>query len=268
MATSQELMGQIQSMGQMPNYQQEIAKAYEAPVLRPLVEERAGLESQYLPALFEPLAKMGTGAADMSPAAKLAAIGGSLGRLGSRIGANQSIQGYYGTQMDNMSGQMSQDWQNQLGLLQWQYQQQAAQEEAARARAAAARAAAQQMDYLQGVGGGGGGTGGGGGGTGDPIGVRARPVDSLSQSQLGGQLAHAAQAMGDFGIRLSRGDPQQLANFSNEMFGVNRLRESTGVRQALEAQGRDRVAQFVSQNPQYAGRIRTLGDLAAYYRNR
>jgi len=94
---------QYQSMGDLPDFKNQITQLYDTPVLRPLVNERAGLESQYLPSLFDPFTKMGTGASDMSPAAKLSLLGGSLGRLTSRIGANQGIQNYYGAQIDNLA---------------------------------------------------------------------------------------------------------------------------------------------------------------------
>lgn len=130
---SQDYLNQIQSMGTMPNYQEQFTKAYETPVLKPLVDERAQLESQYLPSLFQPFANMGTGAADMSPAAKLALVGGSIGRLGGLIGANNSIQNYYGGQINDLANRAGQDWQGRQQNLQFLYNAKAQEEQANRA---------------------------------------------------------------------------------------------------------------------------------------
>lgn len=145
--TSQQIMQQIQQTGEMPNFQQEIAKAYDAPVLRPLVNEAASLESQYLPAMFEPFAQMGTGAADMSPAAKLAMMGGSLGRLSGRIGANNSIQNFYGAQIGDLANQMTGSWKDRQQNLWNMYNATAQQEEAKRQEAARQRAAQPQTNW-------------------------------------------------------------------------------------------------------------------------
>ena len=111
MATSQDYQNQLAAMGDQPNFKQDLAKLYDNPVLRPLTNEAANLQGQYLTSIFEPFTKMGTGAADLSPAAKLAAIGGSLGRLGGKIQANNSIQNFYGAQIDNLANIEAQKWQ-------------------------------------------------------------------------------------------------------------------------------------------------------------
>jgi len=134
--TSQDYLNQINTMGSQPtsqSFQQQVAQAYDAPVLRPLLNERADLESQYLPALFEPFTKMGTGAADMSAASKLALVGESMGRLGGRINANNSIQNYYGTQIGNVAQGLAQDWGNRNQNLWQQYNAKFGQEQADRA---------------------------------------------------------------------------------------------------------------------------------------
>lgn len=136
--TSQQIMSQIQSKGDMPNFKQEVAKAYDAPVLQPIIQERAGLEAQYLPSLYEPFTQWGTGAADMSPAAKMAAIGGSVGRLGSRIGASNTALDFYGAQMGDIVGSMTSAWDRSNQNMWRMYEATYGQEEDAR-RAAAAR---------------------------------------------------------------------------------------------------------------------------------
>lgn len=98
-----QLRQQYDQLSQPVDFKQMVTKAYEDPVLRPLVGERASLEAQYLPSIFDTFANTGTGAADMSPAAILSQIGGNLGRLQSRIGANQDIQNFYGTQIGDVA---------------------------------------------------------------------------------------------------------------------------------------------------------------------
>lgn len=107
---SASYMQQLSQMGQMPDFKSSIAQAYEKPVFRPLVEEGAGLESQYLPTLFDAFSSMGTGAGDMSAAAKLAMVGGKLGRLGSRLNSNRSIQDFYGMQVNDLASQEANRW--------------------------------------------------------------------------------------------------------------------------------------------------------------
>lgn len=162
--TSKEYLDQINAMGTMPDYKQQVTQAYEAPVLKPLVNEAASLEAQYLPSLFEPFAKMGTTARDISPAAKLAMVGDSLSRLNSRIGANNSIQNYYGAQIGEVAGNLGKDWQNRNQNAWQMYNATIAQEQAQRDEefrqqqlafqkqqaaqaAAAARAATQQNEW-------------------------------------------------------------------------------------------------------------------------
>lgn len=131
MATAQDYLKQIQAMGPTPSsmdLKQQVTQAYENPILKPLVNETANLSAQYLPSLFEPFTRMGTGAGDMSPAAKLAMIGGSLGRLNSRIEANNKIGNYYGAQIGDVAQGIGQNWQNQNDSL-WKLYQAASQKE-------------------------------------------------------------------------------------------------------------------------------------------
>lgn len=139
MAVSQQYQQQLeQMMQQQPNFLQEVTKAYEQPVLRPIVDERAGLEAQYLPNIFNPLRDQGTGAADMSPEAKLSAIGGDLGRLGGRIQANQNIQDFYRMNIGQLADQYGNQWNSRYGYLRDMYDRALAEEEANKSRAAQA----------------------------------------------------------------------------------------------------------------------------------
>jgi hypothetical protein len=110
---SGEYLKQLNSYGTTPDFKTSITQMYDKPVLRNLAEESGQLESQYLPSVFNPLATMGTEASDMSPAAKLAAIGASLGRLGGRVNTNRSIQDFYGNQISNLANTASQQWNNE-----------------------------------------------------------------------------------------------------------------------------------------------------------
>lgn len=142
MATSAEYLQQLEGMKDMPNFREEVVGMYDTPVLQPLVQERSKLESSILPTLFASMG--GTQASDMSPEAKLSARTGDISRIFGNIGANQSIQNYYGGQIDNLVNQRQQDWQNRYNTIQnlynAQYQREAEQralEESRRARAAA-----------------------------------------------------------------------------------------------------------------------------------
>lgn len=122
MATAQDYLEQIQAMGAAPSafdLQNRVAETYKNPILKPLADETANLNAQFLPSLFTPFAEMGTGAGDMSAAAKLALIGGSLGRLSSRVGANNEIGNYYKAQIGDVAQGVGQNWQNQNQNL-WQ----------------------------------------------------------------------------------------------------------------------------------------------------
>lgn len=151
--SSKEIMTQIESQGNMPDYKKAITKSYDDKVLRPIVQEGADLRSQYLSSVFQPFTEWGTGAADMSPAAKLAAVGSSVGRLSGAIGANQDIQNFYGTQIDNLANTYTNSWRDNMANMWQRYNASAQREEADRqynlqlqqlAASRAARAAAQQ----------------------------------------------------------------------------------------------------------------------------
>lgn len=154
MATSQEYMQQLEQMGEMPNYRDVIANAYESPVLKPLVGEAQNLESQYLPNIFDTFANMGTGAGDMSAAAKMQMIGRNLGNLGSRIGANRDIQNFYNSQIQDLANTQAQMFgmkqQKFKDLYQMAFQNEEAQrqEQARRAAAGAQAASLQAMKDL------------------------------------------------------------------------------------------------------------------------
>lgn len=156
-------------MGEMPSFKSLIAQAYEKPVLRPLVGETQQLEAKYLPTIYNTFANAGTGAADLSPAAKLQQIGKGLGNLGARVLSNRDIQQYFGTQIDNLAALEMQKWQDRQQRLKDLYSMafQREQMEEARRQAAAARAAQASQgsalaEYISRIMG-----GGGGGGEGD-----------------------------------------------------------------------------------------------------
>lgn len=132
---SNSIFQQIQEMGQMPEFRTQLADLYNKPVFQPLTQEAADLESQYLPAIFQPFLNTGTSAADLSPAAKLAAIGQSLGRLGGRVGANQSVQNFYGMQIQDLANQAGNQWQSKRQNLWDMYNAKAQQERDAAERA-------------------------------------------------------------------------------------------------------------------------------------
>lgn len=133
---SVELRQQIENLINNPvDYEQQIAQQFDKPIIQPIVQERAGIESQYLPTLFNSLASARTGGDQMNAAGVLAEIGGNLGRLQSRADANQSVLDYYGVQKDNMVNQLAQQRAERLNSLQNLYQTAVQREEAAKDRA-------------------------------------------------------------------------------------------------------------------------------------
>lgn len=148
--TAAQYQSQIEQMvSNTPDFRQEVVEMYDKPVLQPLIQERQGLEGQYLNTLFEPFTQMGTSASDMSPAAKLNLIGGSMGRLQSRINANNAIQNFYGGQIDNLANQRQQQFDRRLSTLQNLFGVTSQAEEAARARAAQQRQFNAQLAQMQ-----------------------------------------------------------------------------------------------------------------------
>lgn len=147
MATSQDYMNQISAMGTLPDYKQSLTQLYENPVIKPLATEAGDLESKYLPTVFNALMNQGTSATDMSPAAKLASIGASLGRLGGQISTNRSIQDFYGNQIDKLANNQTQNWQNRYNQLKDLYSMAFNKEEADKAAARAAAAQAQAAAF-------------------------------------------------------------------------------------------------------------------------
>jgi hypothetical protein len=159
MASSQDYMRQLEEMGNMPDYRSTIAEAYDKPVLRGVTDSIANAEAQYLPSMFDVFTKMGTGAGDMSPAAKLSMIGGNLGRLTSQANAGGNVLGYYDATIGRLADRASQDWQIKRQNLQFLAQMAQQREEAERARAAAAAQSANLANLQKLLAGGGGGAG-------------------------------------------------------------------------------------------------------------
>lgn len=209
--TSQQIQQEMQTLGSSaPDFKTQVTQAYESPVLKPLVNERANLEAGYLPAMFEPFTQMGTEASDMSPAAKLAGIGGSLGRLSSRIGANQNIQNFYGAQIDRLAANETNKWQSKYNMLKDQYQMAREREEAETAR----RAQAAQMAAMYGGGGGGGSGAGDAGYTTNPATGQRTPITIGTDRPtgyspgLGGLIERGAKGYGDLLVGIAGNTPK------------------------------------------------------------
>lgn len=142
--SSQYYMNQVQN--QMPDFRGQIAQAYADPVVKPLAQEAGDLNSKWLPTIFNTFtgANAGTGAGDMSAAAKMAMIGSNLGRLGGQITTNRNVQDFYGKTVDNLANTAQNSWQqsnaNNMQLAQMAQQRELAQQQIAAQRAAAAAA--------------------------------------------------------------------------------------------------------------------------------
>jgi hypothetical protein len=149
-------------MGELPDFKSSIADAYNKPIIQPIVAEGQRLQEQYLPTIFDTFATMGTGAGDVSAAAKLQHIGRNLGRLSGQLGANRDVQNFYTSQIQDLAGVELSRWQTEQQKMKDLYTMAFQREEAERAeaarRASAAAAAAQMQainDLMAGGGGGG-----------------------------------------------------------------------------------------------------------------
>lgn len=151
MATATDYTKQLEKMRVLPDYRNVIADAYKDPIIKPITGEAQRLESQYLPTIFDTFANIGTGAGDMSAAAKLQMIGKNLGQLGSRVTTNRDVQNFFNTQIQDLANVETQRWQQRYNKLKDLWQMQFQQEEAERraAEAAAARAAARAAQAAQ-----------------------------------------------------------------------------------------------------------------------
>lgn len=110
MATAEEYKAQLEGMGNMPDFRNTIASAYQNPVIKPITQEASDLYSSYLPTIFSAF-QSGTGAGDMSAAAKLANIGSILGRQAGKIAANKDVQNFYLTQINDLANAEMTKWQ-------------------------------------------------------------------------------------------------------------------------------------------------------------
>lgn len=147
MATSQEYMQKLESMGSMPDYKSVISQAYDKPVVKGVVNNIANLESQYLPTVFDTFVNQGTGAKDMSVAAKMARLGQNLGRLTSKANAGANVLNFYDQTTTGLANRAAQDDQMNRQNLQFLAQMQMQKEENEKQRqAAAAQASAGAFD--------------------------------------------------------------------------------------------------------------------------
>lgn len=151
-----EYRQQLNDMGEMPDFRNMIAEAYQNPVIKPITQEASDLYSAYLPTIFSAFtgAAAGTGAGDMSAAAKLANIGNILGRHSGKIAANKDVQSFYNTQINDLANAEVAKWQQRqqqikdLWNMAFQAEEADRQErEAAAARANAARMASGGIDW-------------------------------------------------------------------------------------------------------------------------
>lgn len=149
MATAADYKNQLEKMGDLPDYRNVIADAYKDPIIEPITGEAQRLESQYLPTIFDTFANIGTGAGDMSAAAKLQMIGKNLGQLGSRVTTNRDVQNFFNTQIQDLANVETQRWQQRYNKLKDLWQMQFQQEEAQRRAAQAAAARAAQANQLK-----------------------------------------------------------------------------------------------------------------------
>lgn len=153
MATAEEYKAQLEGMGNMPDFRNTIASAYQNPVIKPITQEASDLYSSYLPTIFSAF-QSGTGAGDMSAAAKLANIGSILGRQAGKIAANKDVQNFYLTQINDLANAEMTKWQQRQQQLKdlWNmtFQKEEADRQAresAAARANAARMASGGIDW-------------------------------------------------------------------------------------------------------------------------
>lgn len=129
---------QLEDMGDMPDFKSVIADAYNQPIIQPIVGEGQRLAEQFLPSMFDTFVQTGTGAGDMSPAAKLAHIGRNLNRLTAQMGANRDVQSFYNTQIQDLANIEYAKWQDRQNRLKDLYSMAYQKEEAARTAAAQA----------------------------------------------------------------------------------------------------------------------------------
>ena len=125
-----------------------IKKAYEGPV-KQLIEEGNAIRPEAYSSFFNAFGDMGTGAADMSPAARLGSAIQTGERGMSRLRNNTDIRNYYGTLINDLVGKGLSAYQMGGNSLKDLYQMQMSQDqfewqkqEAEKQRAAAARARA------------------------------------------------------------------------------------------------------------------------------
>jgi len=139
MASSKELLSQMQqyNMGGAPVAIESAIKDAYAPAVKSLINEGNQLRETAYPSFFNAFDSMGTGAADMSPAAALGAAIGQGERDMSAYRTNLGLRDYYGTIINDLSGKAMQGYQLGYNQLKDLYGIQNSREQATRAMAAA-----------------------------------------------------------------------------------------------------------------------------------
>lgn len=152
--TSQQIMQEMTpytSTDLPEQINKQVKAAYEGP-LNTLLQEGQQAREAYYPSFFNAAQQYGTGAGDMSPAARLSAMLGDSERLGSSYRSNLGIRDYYGTTINDLVNRAMQGVQMGYNTLKDQYQMafQNEQAEEARRQAAAARASqSSNFDWLK-----------------------------------------------------------------------------------------------------------------------
>jgi len=161
--SSQDILNQLNQQygqpGDAANLIESTIKDAYAPSVKNLIQEGNTLRGQYYPAFFNEAQRLGTGAGDMSPAARLAAMQGAGENMGQLYRTNLGLRDYYNTDINNLVGRAQNQYQVGYGALKDQYtmalqgeQQRAAAAAQAAAQGAAAKAAKAQSDYFNNLG--------------------------------------------------------------------------------------------------------------------
>lgn len=103
---SQDILNQIQQNYGDPalankQIESSLKAAYE-PNMTQLLNEGNNLRAQYYPSMFNAAQQYGTGAADMSPSARLAAMTSQMSRAGDLYNTNLGLRDYYKTSINDM----------------------------------------------------------------------------------------------------------------------------------------------------------------------
>lgn len=126
--------------------EQGVKQQYEGP-MKQLISEGQRAREAYYPEFFNAAERYGTGAGNMSPAARLRAMVADSERLGGRYRNNLDLRNYYGTSINDAVNRAMQGYQMGYQSLRDQWQQ-AFQDEQAQERNRLARASQAQQNSL------------------------------------------------------------------------------------------------------------------------